>query len=283
MTIYSDKLLPGSPTGSTGDKNSKKYNTTRLVQSSFDENEWTMQLYYGGVGASHPYDTRAKLNGINAVEKSANYQANLKVWHVELSYATSTEEDIAPWLKPWKIVDDEEDTEIEITRDINGKVIQNTAYDLFLDRILKADSTPTVTITKNYQTYDRTVEYKLKKVINKKPFLDFPKKTLQKQKTSAEQVIDDKWGPYYTVTRIFKYQPDWKLKLDNVGLRELHTVTIDGEEVPRLFDIVHNGQPITTPVALDENGKEMAVGEGRKPIVLEWDIFNTYDFNKWYS
>lgn len=161
-----------------------------------------------------------------------------------------------------------------IERDIHGKRIQNTAGDRFDEILDREDSQPVLKVTRNEPASELFFGFDLRDCTNRSPWLGAPRRTVKFQPPRAVSQFSAEYGLYYQKSYEFKFSDQtWRLVMLNQGLNQL---TGEGDEktLRRMKD--GEGEDITEPYALDDEGKQLA--EGEPEVWLKFDTYPEVDF-----
>lgn len=234
-------------------------------------------------------------------------QDNPFFWKVTVQYASRAvdpEQFVEnPLLRPaeweWGSAQYEEAME----RDVDGRLVANTAGDPFDPPPTRPKSYRTLTLTRNEISFDPVTTHLYENTVNSTTFLGFPPGyVLCKSITSRilyeaaaryfsttysfemgvprfaasvaspyAAVTDGIFNPYapgtLTTTNVDVLGP-WQLQILNTGYREL----VGGV----LVAIQENGQPVSKPALLDTDGTQLAVGGD--PVWLVFRKYPSVDF-----
>lgn len=165
-----------------------------------------------------------------------------------------------------------ETVELAVIKDRTGEPIVNTAGQPFDPPPTIKIAYPVLRYSRNEATYDHVEKSKFSYALNTAKFLGYDAgRVLCKPITATQRYI----GPfkYWRVNYEFHFTKElepgvdtaemigvlsWRLWLLNQGLCELKTVSVLGVPVKYLTPILGaNGEPISTPVPLDEDGAAM--------------------------
>ena len=223
------------------------------------------------------YSIGQTYRGFEITNLSLNETDDVKTWILTITYG-----------RTFLFEDDprEEDWEFSITYDLktipvdfanDGSPITNTAHDAFAEYVQADDARCVLNARKNYKDFPFTLRDNYN-TLNREEFQGAAKKTLKFEKMSVNE-IKAKWKDdditYYDVSIELAYRKEgWTKKLLNTGYREL-------DDEGKQKDIFIDGNPITTPVLLDVDGKKAEVGS--TPHVLEFELYREVDFEELFS
>lgn len=138
--------------------------------------------------------------------------------------------------------------------DADGNPVLNTAGDPFDPPVTRDDSRPILKIVRNEATFRPVFILGFRDCINESEFRGFPAGTVKCQPIPVRRAWHPIPGYYYIHAYEFHIDEDgWNKPVLSQGLR-----AIDGSGNRR--QILIEGHPATSPVPLDENGAELAVG-----------------------
>lgn len=166
--------------------------------------------------------------------------------------------------------------------DIYGKPITTKCGELVYG-ITRSYSDLGIRLTKNFATFDPPSFYLFINCVNSDTFFGFPPGTLFIANISAdEQFFED--YPYWKVNVEIQArkpynttnQKAWFVRYRHQGFRSFQD--IDGEVQAR--KVLRDGEPVSTPVLLDEDGYEVIEDPNADPIAywLERQIYETRNF-----
>jgi hypothetical protein len=154
--------------------------------------------------------------------------------------------------------------------DRDGKAIVNKAGDVFQTPVMRDDSRPMLQVVRNQLTFNPSLAWRLRDVVNSSEFLGAPAGKVKSSYPTASRRWSNEYGFYWVVTYQFTFDSDgFSKKLLNQGLRE--------KAEDELKNIVVQGVPITEPVLLTEDGEQAE--PDAPPVVLEFEVYNETDFS----
>lgn len=217
-------------------------------------------------GDAHPDHAAARLSNLTA--QSASEDGSKFI--VTVTYSTLQSDTNNPLSEPLDIQWSYVQFETAVTRDISNRPIVNSAGLPFASPIVKDDSRPVLTITRNQALFIPAAYAGYKDTVNSDSFLGAPPKTVKFSPPQARIVRDNIWGDYWTVTLIFQYNPDkWTKRVLDAGTCEL----VDGA----LKNIVIQGVPTTEPVLLNGSGQMLTNPDGA--YFHKFDIYPALPFS----
>ena len=216
----------------------------------------------------HPTDTDAY-----AVEFGIEETEHPKRWLVTVTYQLAPK----PWEEPgvWRISGAQ--TERAIEEDVNGAALVNKAGDPFDPPITVPDGYTVLTCAQNFQTIDTAdIEDNFKFHTNVAEFRGHAAGAVLLADWSAEP--DFKNGLHYwrTTYTFHARTRGWNSKPLNAGFRQKLTLPVVGSQLVSIRD--PSGQIVSSPALLDNTGAKLAVGG--TPIFLDFQVFNSADFNQ---
>jgi hypothetical protein len=166
--------------------------------------------------------------------------------------------------------------------DINGKPITTKCGELIYG-VTRTFSDLGIRLSKNFASFDPPSFYLFINTVNSDTFLGFPPGTLWVASISAdEQFFED--VPYWKVqVEIHARKPyrtsterAWWVRYRHQGYRAFYD--IGGNSV--VLKVTRGGEPVTSPVLLDENGSEIPEDPNTEPtaVWLESQIYETRSF-----
>jgi hypothetical protein len=169
----------------------------------------------------------------------------------------------------WSFVQFEEP--IEVDRD--GKPILNTAGDQYADPMVRNQSRPVLTITRNEVKDPSLITWRYRDTVNSTPFAGADPGMAKIEDIQADQADDPVQGKYWIVTYVIHFNPKkWTQKIISMGLNQIK----DGNKIP----ITIGGKNADTPQILDENGAYVAPPITADNIyVQEYKVYDETDFN----
>lgn len=173
-------------------------------------------------------------------------------------------------------------TEGACEEDINGKPITTKCGELIYG-VTRTFSDLGIRLSKNFATFDPPSFYLFINTVNSNTFLGFPPGTLWIASIAADEQFFDEL-PYWKVNvEIHARKPyrttnerAWWVRYRHQGYRAFYTV---GSET-RVLKVTRGGEPVTSPVLLDEDGFEMVEDWTQDPEAhwLESQIYETRNF-----
>lgn len=221
-------------------------------------------------------DPRAVCTGANVSEPEriiANNGNHGYRYFVTLTYAQLENAQIPsnPLNSPAEYSFDIDYIEIPIDYDANGQPILNTAGDKFDPTLTTKVNFLRMTVTQNELYYDRRLAVAYANKVNSDAFEGLtPGQCLCESITGQGPNFQDDIS-YYKVTYSFAIKEDgWKDPVISAGMREL-------DDSGKLQNIQVKGSDITTPMALDANGKAIKDNSGT-PVKMEFETKGAMPF-----
>lgn len=185
----------------------------------------------------------------------------------------------SPLFAPPKIDWDDVETEEEIDEDWLGKAIETKNGEPYKG-LKRPVPDQTVTIRRNFATFNPYVQARYRQAVNSDTFLGWPAGTARMVKFAASNVIDRTLG-YWEVTCTIQFRypykttpaKAWYKRVIHEGLYE--RVGSGASERIRLAQD-GDGKDVNKPVLLDLNGRRLAAGAN--PVWLEFQIFDNLPF-----
>ncbi len=160
-----------------------------------------------------------------------------------------------------------------VDEDVNGNAVVNTAGDYFDPPVMRDDSRPLISISRNEQTFNPTLAAQFKDAVNSDSFMGFSPNQVKCSNISAALEYNPICGFYYVMNYEFAVnteQTGWRKEILNQGLRYLAGST--------RTNILINGAPATAPVPLDNAGAVLP--PSGTPVFLPFDIYRTLPFSQ---
>jgi hypothetical protein len=232
--------------------------------------------YASGVisDAWYEVDAGAFLVDIGLDEEGGD-EADGRTWLVDLAYGPWTPKEQNPLNEPVEFSQEFETFEIPVDEDTSGNAVVNSAWDRFDPPVVRDDSRPIITFTRNEQWPPNWALYRdYKDAVNDAAWFGFPAKAA---KFNAPRVIrlKDQYlaetfptsgGFYAHVTYRFNIAADtWTKRVLNQGFR----YKSGADRKVALVD----GLPAQTPVLLNSSGAITTT-----PHWLTFDVYKTRDF-----
>ena len=195
----------------------------------------------------------------------------------------------SPILSAAKIDWDDVETEEEIDEDYDGNpiVTKNNEPIQGLKRLF-ADQT--VTIRKNMLVFNPFVQAAYRESVNSDLFLGWPPGTGKMQKLQGVSVKDPNvgGGGYWEVTAVIQFRYPYRTTPDKAWYKRVRhegyykRLDIVGPPAPgrlpyQIIRAMRNGEPVTRPVLLDENGYQLADVEPPNTVQAHWLEFKLYN------
>jgi hypothetical protein len=193
-----------------------------------------------------------------------------KTWETTVDYGPAPDAGQNPLNEPPEVSWSFAQFEREIDRDINGRAIANSAGDPFLNQLVRDDSRPILSVTRNEAFFNAQLAYWYRDVVNSDPFFGANPGQVKVSNISASRQFSDQIGFYWKVSYEFAFNAEgWRKKVLSMGLRE--------KKNGKLQNILVNGTPITEPMLLGQNGEQLA--QNGTPYALEFDVYNKAPFS----
>jgi hypothetical protein len=262
--------------GGVTDTGEKYYNITYQVVTEPGTPDPSIIAAPGWLrGDEYPYDSEAVVSNIDYAsnpqhEDNFFVTVNFRSRNLQPEVNPIDEDIIVEW--------DTNPREVPIDRDIEGNPIWNKAKIRFQEATTKDDPGATLRITRNELTFDGSLAWQLRNVVNRSEWYGAPKRTVKVMSITARQMKDAEIGKYFVVTYVFEFRPEgWDEELRNVGLVEL--VMIDEDTGLHYWRKIRDasGELITEPVDLDEEGKRLP--DGAEPVYIEVKKYEAVNFN----
>lgn len=227
------------------------------------------------IGTVHPENVAARLQSY-----SVNFESNARVWKAVATYTTdrtkAAERPYYPYTPAiWS--GGSEDREIVVEKDRDGKAFKNSAGDLpNPPEVIKVPySWEAVTVTLSYDDFRALNGESYKKCVNSSTFRGWSAgKAMMDDFAWQEKIVfDEDTEEEYKVVDCsirFLYDRDKfnPIKVMSRGFNELN----DDDEKQRI--LLPNGEPITDPVPLDEDGK--ALFGDYDPLDIHYEEYNVF-------
>lgn len=187
----------------------------------------------------------------------------------------------SPLFSPPKIDWDDVETEEDVDEDFNGSAIVTANYEPIVG-IKRPIADQTVTIRRNFASFNPYIQARYRQAVNSDTFLGWPPGTARITKLSASNVLDTDFG-YWEVTASIQFRypyrttPDkaWYKRTLHQGFYERVDIAGGGFRIVRAAD--KEKKPVTKPVMLDASGYRLA--DGGVPHYLEFQIFDSLPYN----
>lgn len=185
----------------------------------------------------------------------------------------------SPLFAPPKIDWDDVETEEDVEEDWDGFAIRTVNGEQYKG-VKRPIADQTVTIRRNFATFNPYVQARYRQSVNSDTFLGWPAGTARMVKFSASNVIDKNFG-YWEVTCTIQFRypykttpaKAWYKRIIHEGLWE--RVGSGASARIRLAQV--EGKDVTKPILLDLNGYRLA--EGVPAVFLEFKIFDSLPYN----
>jgi hypothetical protein len=157
--------------------------------------------------------------------------------------------------------------------DVNGDAIVNSAGDYFDPPVMKDDSQPVLTITRNEPTFDPLLAAECRDKTNDAPFLGSAPGTVKVMDISGDRQWNAQCQWYWKVRYEFKFdKKTWTRTLLDQGVMELDPGGTHQQVIQ------NSGVPSASPSLLDGSGHVLA--HGSPPVYLDFDIYEPIDFGQ---
>lgn len=246
-----------------------------IAQTDNSEGSYAVSLANGvpRLGDPHPEDPASLCVDVDAKNKNGEPE----VWTISCKYTNDLPDDT---------IDDDDPTSIRaksswafeefsrfVGQDRDDNPILNSAGDRYEDPIEIVDSFPTLTITKNRNSFDATNAFNYNNSVNSDTFRGAEPGTLRVRITASEEWKGD--SAYWATTYVFRYNPNgWQPKILEAGLYQ----KVLSSHVPCFVkgETPHDSEPVSHPVPLDANGAQIdptTFSQNPSPIVYKtWDV-----------
>jgi hypothetical protein len=175
-----------------------------------------------------------------------------------------------------------------VDRDLDGKLVANTAGDVFDPLPEKRIAAPTLTITKNFANFSFREALDWVMTTNETDFQGAEKDRLLLTEINGEGPKYRNDIEFFSMSFVFEYNADeadpngWQPSLLNLGFNELVDSGNGGFKVPQRIKIGGEDSPI--PQLLDRDGKAIdpaTVAAGTASAVFkDFRFYNRKDFNQ---
>lgn len=159
--------------------------------------------------------------------------------------------------------------------DVNGFAVVNSAGDPFDPPVVRDDSRPVLTVTRNERldAFDAAVAYSYRDTINADDFMGAGPHQVKVATISARRAYHPACGLYWVVTYVFHFNEDgWDKVILDQGLRYVSNATLRNASI--------NGQSATAPVLLDGAGGILSPGAPAAYLTFQVYKESTFaDFN----
>lgn len=185
----------------------------------------------------------------------------------------------SPLFAPPKIDYDDVETEEDVDEDFDGNPIA-TANNEPIVGLKRPIADQTVTIRRNFSTFNSYVQSRYRQAVNSDTFLGWPPGTARITKFSASNVIDRYLG-YWEVTATIQFRYPYKTTPDKAWYRRtlhqgfLERISGATDKIVRAVD--DDQMPLNKPVLLDADGYR--IPDGDPPYYLEFKIFDSLPFS----
>ena len=243
-----------------------------------------------GVSIGNPYDTTdgvgtvadewterdpgSYVNSIMAAQSGGDDGDGMN-WFVTVSYGgyDPTVFPENPLHRPVTVDWDFAQFQRTVDEDETGTPVVNSAGDYFDPPVETDDSRPVLTLVRNEARFDPMLAMNYKDSTNSDLWFGiFPPRTAKCVNIKPKHILDPNIGWYWEVTYEFSFNfiDTWIRKILNQGMRQLSL------DQTKYEHIMQKGGPITSPVPLDENGRELPAGTA--PYFLEFHILKEQAF-----
>lgn len=270
MAILSVTELP-ERSGSLNQKNERTYRRVFQVESDL-----TTEAAYdvraavasvtGTIGASYGSDPLAFL--IDFAEQQTSEDG--LTWEVTVSYGKLEIEEPDPTERDIDVSWNFTQFQRSLERDVNGKPIRNSANDPFGEALVRDDSRPVLTISRNESSFSPALAWFYRDATNADTFWGAPRGTCKVSNISATLQRDQEFGEFWRVTYEFHFnQAGWSDRVLDQGYNELV-----GGEPKKIKD--SEGLPITEPALLDGVGGKLAADDS--PVFRRFEKYPRLPF-----
>ena len=246
-----------------------------VAQTDNSEGSYAVSLATGvpRLGDAHPEDPASLCVSVDAKPKNGEPE----VWSVSCKYTNDLPDDT---------IDDDDPTSIRkksswsfeehiraVGQDRDDNPIINTAGDRYDEPLEVVDSLPTLTITKNKNSFNAQTAFDYNNSVNSDTFRGAEPGTLRVRITATEEWKGD--SAYWATTYVFKYNPNgWQPTILESGMYQ----KVLSSRVPCYIkgETPHDSEPVTHPVPLDADGAQIdptTFSNTPSPIVYtQWDV-----------
>jgi hypothetical protein len=210
-----------------------------------------------------------------AIEEEGGDEADGRTWLIDLGYGPWTPREQNPLNEPVEFNQEFETFEIPVDEDTAGNAVVNSAWDRFDPPVVKDDSRPIITFTRNEQWPPNWALFRdYKDAVNTSAWFGFPAKAAKFNAPRVTRLWDQYLaetfptlgGFYARVTYRFNVAGDtWTKRVLNQGFR----YKSGADRKVALVD----GLPAQTPVLLNSSGAITTT-----PHWLTFDVYKTRDF-----
>lgn len=182
-----------------------------------------------------------------------------KQWTVTLSYGPApdpnTNDSENPLEQPYEISWSFAQFERPAEQTINGEPIVNVVGDPFSTAIMRDDSRPVLSITRNEAFFPAGLAYLLRDCVNSDTFMGAGQGQAKVSNISSVRQYSPTFGFYWKTSYEFTFDAGgYDKQILNQGLRE------KDQSTGQIKNILSQGVPITEPVLLDQMGRELPAG-----------------------
>jgi len=158
-----------------------------------------------------------------------------------------------------------------VDKTVDGEAIVNSAGDPFANEIMRDDSRPVFSYSRNEASFNASLAYSYRDTVNSDSFMGAGPGQVKVSNISGARQYDANYGYYWQVTYEFQFSADgFEKKIVSAGLREKND---DG----KLENILVQGKEINDPALLDKKGKK--VPPGGPPHIHEFKVYNETSFS----
>lgn len=213
------------------------------------------------VGDEHPQDAEALCSTITAEPDGREMGA----WVVTVTYSTpsgSATQSLDPFDRPADVEWDAQEMQVQFERDIEGRVVRNSAGDPFDPPVMVDAAYHVFRHSANYPSFDLGLAKQYRYAVNSDPFLTFAPGHALMRPWRAQLVYEGR-TPYVRVAREILLRDD--IAWNDVGILDQgFKVRQSDGSLAHYRD--STGTETATPVLLDGNGHKLA--DGAPPVFL---------------
>lgn len=268
MSVVSVKELY-TRTSEINEKGQRSY--TRTFQVITDD-QWTGPAVVReavGIAVGDTYLTSTEYDDYAyCLSKSASCTAeDGKQWTVTVAYGPPPETDSQnPLNDPPEITWSFSQFQRPAEQTRNGEAIVNVCGDPFANEISRDDSRPILSITRNEAFFSAALAYLYRDCVNSDSFMGASAGQAKVSNISSTRQFNPNFGFYWKTSYEFSFDAaGYEKQILNIGLRERD------QNTGQIKHILKQGVPITEPVLLDQQGRELP--SGNPPHFLKFPIY----------
>lgn len=232
-----------------------------------------------GIAVGDTYSTGTEYDDFAyCLNKSASCTSeDGKQWVVTVSYGpppdSSDPNNVEnPLLQPYEISWGFAQFERPVEYTIYGEPICNTLNDPFSTAIMRDDSRPVLSITRNEAFFPAGLAYLLRDCVNSDSFMGAGRGQAKVSNISSQRQFNTNFGFYWKTSYEFTFDAGGYDKfILNAGLREFDPQT------RQIKNILSQGVPITEPALLDQFGRQLQ--PGTPPYIRRFKVYFEVPFS----